>query len=338
MKFYLKLIVLFVTTALFVSSPSWAESAKKLTISGSVNNPFTIETKNLSQFKSIDVQLNEITSDKGFKGAFVYHGVSLKILLELADVEKKDTDFKKQVDLAVIVKTKDGKSVALSWGEIFYKNPQNVMIAISADPIFPHKGIDHFADKAAYDEMMKTLKREVGFPKLVITGDFYTDRCIENVSEIIVYDLRPKVPGKKSPTVHSEKFDVTGDVKKPVTIEKLDDFPHVDIASHIVGEGRGYHGTKVFSGVSLKQILDTAAPNLDLNTVFMLSAPDAYRVLISYGELYLNPHGNRILITDAGNGKPFDNGGKFILVLCDDLMADRELKAVRKIDVIQIPK
>ena len=335
MQHMIKAIILFFG-GLFFSQACFGEMPAFVTVSGAVNNPMTLTEKSLAQFARVNVQLNEITTDKKFNGAFVFHGVPLKSVLEVAHVEKSDTDFQKPVDLAVLVKNMAGQSVALSWGEIFFKNPGNVVIALSADPIFPHKGIDHFKDQKAYHDMMRTLNRTIGFPKLVVTGDFYTDRCIENVTEIIVYDLRPNVPGKKSPTVYSEKFTITGDVKNTKTLENLSGQARSAITAHVVGEGRGYHGTKAYTGTPLTALLDAVQPRLTLNTVFMASAPDAYRVLLSYGELFLTPLGKRVVVADTVDGKPFNNGGKHVLVLPDDLMADRELKAIANINVVHL--
>jgi hypothetical protein len=338
MRFQTPRIGLVFLFLLWFNSPLYAETAPALNISGSVNNPASISIKNLENFQTLDVQLNEITSNQEYHGTFIYHGVSLKTLLTLADIEKKDTDFNKPVDLAVMVKNQAGESVALSWGEIFFKNPGNVVIATSADPVLPHKGIDHFKDKQAYHKMMEILNRKIGFPKLVIPSDFHTDRCLEQVTDIIIQDLRPHVPGEKSPTPHSETFSISGPGIHPETFAQLPEHTPVEISCHIVGEGRGYHGTHAFGGMALKELIRAPKPEMNLNTVFLISAPDAYRALVSYGELFLSPYGNRILVADHSNGKKIKEDGKFILVLPDDLMADRMVKAVCKIEAIPLEK
>jgi hypothetical protein len=336
MRFQIKIFVFIFLFSLVSALTVWSEPLPSLSITGAVNNPLKMDVKNLDPLKTIDVQLNEISSKKDYSGAFIYHGVALKSLLSLAGIEKKATDFNKPVDLAVIIKNQAGECVALSWGEIFYKNPENVVIATSADPILPRKGLEHFADPEACQKMIRILNRKIGFPKLIITSDFLTDRCIENVTEVIVHDLRSDVPGEKSPNPYSETFSVSGKVTHPQTFEKLPDHSPVAIPCHIVGEGRGYHGTRVFGGISLKDVLRSSNPDMNLNTVFLISAPDAYRALVSYGELFFNPHGDRILIADRCDGEMLKEGGKFILVFPDDLMADRMVKAVCKIEVIHL--
>ncbi|MEJ2657622.1 MAG: hypothetical protein P8012_10565 [Desulfobacterales bacterium] len=119
-------------------------------------------------------------------------------------------------------------------------------------------------------------------------------------------------------------------------INKLPETPRKTIWAHVVGEGRGYHGTHDFTGVPLIALLEKIKTGFDANTVFMVSAPDAYRSLISYGELFLNTNGDRILMTDQIDGRPWEKGGRFILVLPDDLMADREVKAVSKIEIMNL--
>jgi hypothetical protein len=66
----------------------------------------------------------------------------------------------------------------------------------------------------------------------------------------------------------------------------------------------------------------------------MVSAPDGYRSLFSYGEVFLDPAGERPIIADRINNEPLITGGKFFLVVPDDLMADRWVKAVEAVDVI----
>ncbi len=77
---------------------------------------------------------------------------------------------------------------------------------------------------------------------------------------------------------------------------------------------------------------------MDLSTVILISAPDGYRSLLSYGELFLTPAGGRILMADKINHNPLDKDGKFFFIPPDDLAADRDVKAVEKIEVINLKK
>jgi len=332
-------IKVFAFFSLVFSSPGlYAEAGSGVNITGAVRNPLEITMSSLETLSASEVQLNDIIEDGKFNGVFEVRGVPLKDVLDLAHVEKKETDFKKPIDLAILVRNNTGQMVTLSWGEVFYRNKEEVILATSAKPVFPKKGIDHFENKDEYHQMIKILNRTVGFPRLIVRSDFYTDRSIEGVTEIEVYDLRPDVPGKKSPNPHSGNFLVNGTVIKPYTTDRFDEPSLRKITAHIVGEGRGYHGTHDLRGISLKELIMAAKPNLGLNTVFLVSAPDAYRSLLSYGEVFLNPHSDRILVASERDGKPIKEGGKFIMVLPDDLLADREVKAVRKIEVISLEK
>ena len=319
----------------FTVSAAGAEK-NVLKIDGIVKTPLNLSLMDLAKFQQSEIQLNDVRKNGEFRGIFKCQGVSLKKLLGLAGIEKTDTDFKKPVDVAVVVKNTAGDQVVLSWGEIFYKDPDHILIASSAHPVFPHKGADHFKNKAVYESMIHTLKRKVNCPRLVIAGDLYTDRCLESISEIRVVDLKPEVEGEKSPSVYSEQFKLVGPGIKHALYSKLPETGKTNIRAHVVGEGRGFHGTHNFTGIPLTSLLEKFKADFDVNTVFIVSAPDAYRSLISYGELFLNSLGHRILMTDTVDGESWGkNGGKFIMVLPDDLMADREVKAVSKIEIIK---
>ena len=86
----------------------------------------------------------------------------------------------------------------------------------------------------------------------------------------------------------------------------------------------------------MKFILEKSGIKADLNQVFLVSAPDGYRSLFSYGELFLHPVGERVLIADKIDGQPIEEGGKFWLIPPDDAMADRTVKAVSEIEKIHI--
>jgi hypothetical protein len=332
-------ITIFMFFLLTYSSPGLcADAAGGVKITGSVSNPLEITMSSLKRLSDSEVQLNDIIDGGVFNGIFEFRGVPLRDLLDLARVEKKETDFKKSIDLAILVRTKAGQMVTLSWGEVFFRNKEEIILATSAKPVFPKKGIDHFENKDEYRQMTKILNRAIGFPRLIVRPDFYTNRSIEGVTEIEVYDLHPDIPGKKSRNPYSEDFVVDGNVMKPYTTDHFDESSLREITAHIIGEGRGYHGTHDLRGISLKELIIATQPNLSLNTVFLVSAPDAYRSLLSYGEVFLNPHSDRILVAGERDGKPIKEDGRFIMVLPDDLFADREVKAVKRIEVMSLKK
>ncbi len=321
---------------LFFAVEGLAATASLVSITGVVKQPLNLTIEDLNSYQSIQVQLNEVMRNGEFRGVFKYRGVPLRTLLELACIQKEETDFAKSVDLAILVRNKQGKQVVLSWGEVFYRNPGGIIVATSAFPIMPHKECKSCHSPEVYRPWLSQLERNVGFPKLVVAGDTYADRSLEEITNIEVFDLRPKMPTKKTPKLFSPRFTITGAVRKELTLDEISSYPHVDILVKQVGEGKGYHGTRKFSGVSLRKLLENAEPEVDLSTVFLVSAPDGYRCLLSYGELFLARDGERIMIADSVADQPILKGGKFVLILPDDLMADRWVKAVEKVQVIPL--
>ncbi|MFZ5905872.1 MAG: molybdopterin-dependent oxidoreductase [Nitrospirota bacterium] len=309
-------------------------SQKSLSISGTVKQPLNLTMDDLRRFESVSVRLNEVTTDRNFHGAFSYHGVPLRTLLELAAVQKKESDFLKPVDLAVIVKNQEGKQTVLSWGEIYYRNPAEIIIAVNAVPIMPHHECSGCHTPEVFKKWFDPLKRTVGLPKLVVANDFYTDRSLEDINAIEVIDLHPKLSAQKMQNLYSPGFSVTGAVKETLNITDIASYPQLNILTKQIGDGKGYHGMIHFGGAPLIEIMQKAGIAPDLNTVFLISAPDGYRSLITYGELLLAPYGRNIIISDRADDQPLKKNGKFIAILPDDLAADRWIKAVEKIEVI----
>jgi precorrin-4 methylase len=307
-----------------------------LSITGRVRQPLNLTRQDLNGFDHIRVQLNEVMSDGSFQGVFYYTGVPLKSLLDLADVEKEETAFAKKTDIAILVRNKKGDQAALSWGEVFYRNPGGIIIATSASPIMPRKDCKTCHDSDVYKPRLEQFQRKIGFPKLVISTDTYSDRSLEDITSIEVLDLRPKMPAKKLKKLYASELTITGAMEKALTIKDLGAYPRREIRVMQLGEGKGYHGVNRFTGIPFKTILNKAGIGPDLSQTFLVSAPDGYRSLFSYGEIFLNPAGDRMTIADSINGQPIKNGGKFILVPPDDLMSDREVKAVQEIRVISL--
>lgn len=328
----------FLIAIIFSLNMSVAEGSEpvSLSISGPVRQPLVLTMQDLNRFEQIEVQLNEVLSNGRFKGVFSYRGVPLRTLLDMAFIKKKAHDFKKSTDLMILVRNKEGRQAVLSWGEVFYKNPACVTIGLSSRPVRPHKGKNHIP--ASNHKWLKELDREVQLPRLVLSDDFYSDRCLEGITSIEVVDLKTEIRKEKTSSLFAPRFSIGSQGKVLSVISEMSGYSRVDITVNIVGEGKGYHGTHTFNGVPLKKIMKKAlGTEADLDTVFLCSAPDGYRSLVSYGELFQTLSGDRILISDRDD-KPVKKGGLFNLILPDDLMADRWVYAVDKIDVIPIKR
>jgi precorrin-4 methylase len=312
--------------------------AASISVTGAVKQPLNLSLADLGRFETIRVQLNEILKDGSYRGAWFYKGVPLRTLLETAFVEKEESPFSKSIDLAILVRNSEGQEVALSWGEIFYKNSTDVIIATSATPIKPHHGCNSCHKTDVSDRYMKQFDREIGFPKLVVACDGYADRSIENIVSIEVMNPGPSIPADSSAKLFSPSFVVAGDVKTELTINDLSGFPRKDMRVIHMGEGRGYHGIDDYSGVLFNNIINKAGIEPGLSKVFLISAPDGYRTIFSYGEVFLNRFEDNLLIADTQNGKKIEDGGKFVFTPSDDLMSDRDVKALEKIEVMDLKR
>jgi len=312
--------------------------AGSLSITGNVKQPLNLSLVDLTRFNTVRVQLNEVRKDGSYKGAWFYYGVPLRTLLETVSIAKEETAFSKAIDLAVLVRSSNGRQVALSWGEIFYKNSMDVIIATSATPIKPHHGCGSCHKPEASDRYMRQFDREIGYPKLVVASDGYSDRSIENVVSIEVVNPTVTMPADKSAKLYSSSFVVTGEVKTERTFADLSGIPRKDMRVIHMGEGRAYHGIDDYSGVLFNSVLEKAGIEPKLSSIFIISAPDGYRSTFSYGEIFLNRAGENTLVADMQNGKKVEEGGKFIFVPGDDLMLDRDVKSVEKIEVIDLKR
>lgn len=308
-----------------------------LSITGAVTHPLQVTLEDMQRYQTIQIQLNEVLADSSFHGVFTYQGVPLKTLLELADIAKGDSGFPSLIDLAILVRNKQGDRVTLSWGEVFCKNPSEFMVATSAVPVKPFKDCTGCHARNEFKPRLEQYERTPMLPKLVIAGDMYTDRCLEDISTLEIIHLRPGMATQKLPELFSPAIRVKGSVKKEMTIKKLSSFPELTIPC-MHGDCRGYHGIQTYSGAALKDIMRRASMQPDLNSVLLISAPDGYRALVSYGELFLARGGERIMIADQLNGSPLATGGRFYLVFPDDLTFERRVDAVAEIKVLRVPE
>ena len=91
---------------------------------------------------------------------------------------------------------------------------------------------------------------------------------------------------------------------KSLDVKELSSYPQTELFAKQVGEGKGFHGFNKYKGVSLSVLLEKAGIKPDLNSVIIVSAPDGYRSLLSYGELFLAHSGEEIMIADTADNQP----------------------------------
>lgn len=99
--------------------------------------------------------------------------------------------------------------------------------------------------------------------------------------------------------------------------------------------------TTVFTATSpcpLIKLLEDAGAGGELTRALLVSAPDGYRALFSFGELQLADKGRRIILAGSVDGKQLEGqrGGKFRIIVPDELVDDRDVMAVSRIEVVDL--
>ena len=280
-----------------------------VTITGLVKHPQRLTLEDLANYRSVEVRTTEVTTQNTFHGVYRYQGVPLHHLLQAAGVEKEGGTFTKAIDLAIVVRNRQGQRTLLSWAEVAYGRPADVIIAFSATSV------------SSKDPSTLSPKSPV-LPRLVLSNDFYSDRCLTDIVSIEVLD----------PTQDAER--------QTVSLPKRPGQSRVEIATKIVWSGSRFEGVQRFSGTPLVDILKQARVNNDPHTAFLVHSRDGYRSLLSYGELFWSPLGRRILLADLMDGQPLEEKGVQWLVLPDS-SANRFVRDVASIEMLRprhVPK
>lgn len=313
-----------------------------LSISGLVKQPLHLSLNELRHYQTVRVRINDVHRDATFYGVHYYTGVPLRVLLEQAHVAKESAVFDRELDLTILVRNRQGEQVALSWGEVFFRNSADILIALDAEPKVPHKDCAGCHDESTYQPWRDQLFREIPLPKLIAASDFYSDRALEDVTAIEVVYLGQNaginVPKKDKPDrLYSPEIAINHGDKRSV-LKNIDKYPRMNAEAIKAGDGTGYHGVREYSGVSLREVLSDYGIEFDPREVILLSAPDGYRVVLSSAELMVVPSGRQILLADTLNGETLDDQGRFQLVIPHDIPADRWLMAVAQIDILRLER
>jgi precorrin-4 methylase len=331
---YLYLLIAFFAAIMI----AFALPVMALSIGGAVRQPLNLTTEDLLNAGQAEARLSEVTRDGQFRGVFVYHGVPLRNLLQMATVQKEVEGYSKPIDLAIVVTDKNGKKAVLSWGEVFYGKPSDIIIALTATSVMPGslKSCGECHPSSAYQPALDQLSRKIVFPKLIIADDHFTDRCLEDIIHIEVIDLKGKSQWKSGIKAVSPTFTVKNNSGKTIEITDLSGYNSVRISQKQVGSGRGYHGLKTFKGVPLREILRKVYIGDDPNTVFVFTSADGYRSLLSFGEVFMGNKSERIIITDNNKNQSAGESRGFSLVVPDDFLADRMVQTIKTVEIISL--
>jgi hypothetical protein len=169
--------------------------------------------------------------------------------------------------------------------------------------------------------------------KLVIANDLLTERNISSPTKIIVksYDKNIKVTKGKDP-LFSPEIKISNNDKEVEIITSYP--PHLKkytINTIFYGRGRGIHSTQPFTGIYLKDFLQTHYPVSKeslKNGIFAVVADDGYRVVFTFSEIYNRNDQSEVLLICNPKSR---NNGIFRLFPSCDFFSDRAVKAITEI-------
>jgi hypothetical protein len=310
------------TNSLFDDSDLKTLPVKSILVQGEVETPGVVD---LTSLPLRSVAIKEVGFEKGervFKGAYFVGGYSLYDILSGKKFKKAaENTFGPPVDLYVVVENDKGDKAVFSWGEIYYRNSFDILIAKTIQPINPARA------KAAYPLP--------DAPRLINAGDFLNVRFVSNPTKITVRSFHGPVPKDKPKDISSPEISVVG---------KAGSFTIGDIASSVekrtytdvgYGHGMGFKGAQNVSGFLLK---DLFASNLRLSPemfgryIAVASAKDGYRSVLSLSEIMNRNDSQELLLLEKRNS-PGD--GRYALYPSGDYFADRDVKALGKIELFE---
>jgi hypothetical protein len=176
-----------------------------LRVTGLVKQPLRLSLADLTRLPLVRLKYNDITREGEFHGVFWFRGVPLRDILELAQMGKEAGGFPKLTDLALVVRSRDGRQVALSWGEVFHRQPAEAVLAVAWKPVMPTKSCKACHSPEEYRPWLAQLERKVVLPKLVLTRDTASDRSLEGVCSLEVVELAPGAWGPKPKRLYSPR-------------------------------------------------------------------------------------------------------------------------------------
>lgn len=298
-----------------------------LSIGGEAENPGIVDFS-LLPLRQIVVKETSFNGENGnFIGAYQYEGYSLYDILDRIVLKKKNQDeFPPIIDLYVEVENADGEKVVLSWGEVYYPiHRHEIIIASKVRRIVPSKTND-----------LWPLPTD---SKLVVASDLYTERNISNPVRITIKSstLKYKIDREIKDMYASEvKFFIKNSLLTTLKDKALAEDNLVNYGSVFYGRGKGIHGTTPFKGVMMKDFTsEFYKMNQDfLRTgLFIVAAPDGYRAVFTYSEIFNRNDQAEVLIVPMADVK---DQGAYLLYPAADFFSDRSIRCLNEVRFVQV--
>ena len=309
------------TNSFFDDSDVTSLPARSILVQGEVQDPGTVD---LTPLPLRNVAIKEVGIEKGervFKGAYFVSGYALYDVLSAKKYKKSpENAFAPPVDLYVVVENENGDKAVFSWGEIYYRNSFDILITKTIQPINPARA------KASYP------LPEV--PRLICASDLLNVRFIHNPTKITVRSFHGPVSKEKPKDIFSPEVRIVSKGNSfavtdiPASIEKR---TYSDVG---YGHGMGFKGAQNVAGYLLKNLISSnlkISPEMLGNYIAVASARDGYRSVLSLSEI-MNRSDNQDLLLLEKRDSPGE--GRYTLYPAGDYFADRDVKAVEKIELL----
>jgi hypothetical protein len=308
------------TNGLFDESGAKVFNPKSISIQGEVQNPGPVSLPSLP-IRSIAIKEMGIENgQRVFKGAFFVNGYSLYDILKSKNFKKaSENTFGSPVDLYIFVENEKGEKAAFSWGEIYYRNSFDILITKTIQPLNPARA------KVSY-VLPET-------PRLICGGDLLNVRFISNPKKITVRSYHGSMPKEKPKDIYSPELTV---------VSKAGTFKIGDIGSSVekrtysdvgYGHGMGFKGNESVTGYLLKDVLAAnfkPTPEMLREWIAIGSAKDGYRVALSLSEIMNRGDNQDFLLLDK---KDSPGSGRYLLYPTADFFADRDVRAIEKLEL-----
>ncbi len=296
---------------------------RSILIEGEIQDPGPVDLNPLPLRNAAVKELAFENGKRVFKGAFFVSGYALCDILNGKAIRKSpENTFGSSVDMYVIVENDKGAKAVFSWGEIYYRESYDLLIARSAQPIYPARA------KVTYP-----LPQE---PRLICGSDLLNFRFLDHPTKITVKSFHGALPAAKPKDAFSPEIEITaktgsvkvGEIGSAAGLRKN--------FSILYGHGMGFRETMDFAGYALKELIAgkiSWSPENSRDTIAVVSAKDGYRSVFSASEIMNRGDDKEILLNDL---KDQSNGGRYTLIVTGDFFADRNVKSVEKIELIRI--